>query len=164
MAALAVAGCGGQQGGTGVASVAAGSSAKPSTGSSPSATTDPQERGRKFAQCMREHGIAMEDPDPDGGGGLKTLDGTVDKKALQTATEACRDYAPSKIRNPSPQDVDVLRRLSQCMREHGVNLPDPNPDGTFPSGTAGAVKRDDPKFRQALEACNKSLPGKGAAG
>ncbi|MFG1707729.1 hypothetical protein ACFLIM_31445 [Nonomuraea sp. M3C6] len=162
LAAFALTGCGGQQSGTGVASVAAGSSAKPSASASPSTTADPQEQGRKFAQCMREHGVPMEDPDPNGGGGLTTIGQGVDKKKVQEAAEACRAYAPFKDRaDLKPEDVEKLRQFAQCMRENGVNMPDPNPDGSFANGTVGKLNRNDPKFQKALEACNKKFPRMG---
>ncbi|MEO3875055.1 hypothetical protein ABGB18_40230 [Nonomuraea sp. B12E4] len=162
IASFAAAGCGSAPGGTEVASVARTTAAAASA--SPTATVDQEEQGRKFAQCMREHGIPMEDPGPDGGGGLKSLGGKIDKKALQVATGACRDFAPSKIREPSSRNVDQIRVLAQCLREHGVNMPDPNPDGSFPSGTMGSIQRDGAKFQEALKACNKAKAPVGAGG
>ncbi|MFI7638272.1 hypothetical protein [Nonomuraea sp. NPDC049400] len=155
LAALAV-GCGGQQNGTGVASVAVGSSAKPSASTSPTGTTDPQEQARKFAQCMRDHGIPMEDPDPDGGGGLRSIGKNADKKKVTDAIEACQSYAPFKDRgNLDPEQVDQLRELAKCMRENGVDWPDPNPDGTFTSDTPLNLDRNDPTFKKAFEVCGK---------
>ncbi|MBF8185842.1 hypothetical protein ITP53_08820 [Nonomuraea sp. K274] len=157
MAAVAVAGCGSRQGDTGVASVAAAGTAKPAASASSTTTADPEEQGRKFAACMRENGVPMEDPGPKGGGGLTKIEG-VDKKKVAEALEVCRAEAPAKVADrANPQNVEQLRNLAQCMRENGVDMPDPNPDGTFANGTMGTIAREDPKTMKALQACNKSL-------
>ncbi|TDD38464.1 hypothetical protein E1286_36245 [Nonomuraea terrae] len=155
--AVLAAGCGGQSG-TGVASVAA-ASAEPAASAGATPTADRAEQGRKFAQCMREHGIPMEDPGADGGGGLSTIIKDVDKKKLKEATEACRAHAPFKDRGEiDPEQVDKLRELARCMRENGVDMPDPTADGRFPSGAMRGFTRDDPAFEKAFEVCGKAFP------
>lgn len=151
--------CGGPKDGTGVASVT-GASAGPTGTTSPTASADPLEQGRKFAACMREHGIPMDDPDPSGGGGLKMLTGkNVDKEKTRKAAEACRAYSPMKDRKDlRPEDVERLRRLAACLRENGVDLPDPNPDGSMPDGAVRNLKPDDPVFDKAIEVCGKNVP------
>ncbi|NUR91332.1 MAG: hypothetical protein HOY71_45290 [Nonomuraea sp.] len=158
----ALAACGASPDGTGVASVTRDSTA-PTTTASPTPSADPQEQGRKFAACMRDHGVPMEDPDPSGGGGLKLLTG-VDKEKVRKAAEACRAYAPFKDgKDLDPDDVERLRELAACMRENGVDMPDPNPDGTMPDGVARDLKPDDPAFRKAIEVCGKNVPLVGRA-
>jgi hypothetical protein len=163
LAAFAVTGCGSGQSGTGVASVSGGRSSPPSAGASPTATADPEEMRRKHAQCMREHGVPMKDPDAnEGDAGVIVED--VDKNTLMKAAEACRDHAPFRERPDfKPEDVDRLRQFAKCMRENGVDMPDPNPDGGFSSGeSGGAFKRDDARFEKAMKACSKNLPRMGA--
>jgi hypothetical protein len=156
--ALLAAGCGTSS--TGVASVTA-ASATPSASATP--TADLQEQGRKFAQCMREHGVPVEDPDPNGGGGLNIAAGT-DKEKTKKAIEACRAHAPFLDRKAAnPDDVERLREFAKCMRDNGVDLPDPNPDGTFGTGAIGKVDRDDPRFKKAFEVCGEKFPRTGAA-
>ncbi|MEU6719970.1 hypothetical protein ABZ897_51670 [Nonomuraea sp. NPDC046802] len=163
LAALA-AGCGSQEAGPGVASVAAGASRAPSAAASPTGTADPEEQGRKFAQCMREHGVPMEDPDPNGGGGLKVAGEGIDKTKVQDAIKDCRAYAPFKDRKElKPDEVEKMREFAKCMRDNGVDVPDPNPDGTFASGSARNFKRDDPQFDKAFKACGAKFPKMGAS-
>ncbi|WP_327584725.1 hypothetical protein OHA25_54745 [Nonomuraea sp. NBC_00507] len=162
LAALAV-GCAGQQGSTGVASVSRSASPPPaSSGATPTGTADPQEQGMKFAQCMREQGIPMEDPDPNGGGGLRQLGEDVDRDKVQKAIEACRDYAPSRDRTQlNPEQIEQMRQFAQCMRDNGVDMPDPNPDGTMGSGEGRNFNRDDPQFQKAFDACQDKFPRTG---
>jgi hypothetical protein len=41
---------------------------------------------------------------------------------------------------------------ARCMRQHGINMPDPTPDGSLPNRGSG-VNPDDPKFKAAERAC-----------
>ncbi|RVX37806.1 hypothetical protein EDD27_0082 [Nonomuraea polychroma] len=160
LAALA-AGCGNPPSGTGVAS-ASRSSSPPSASATATATADPQEQGRKFAQCMREHGVPMEDPDPNGGGGLNLTDENIDQNKVREAAEACRSSAPflEQHRQLDPEEVEQMRKFAQCMRENGVDMPDPNPDGTLGGGRN--FDRNDPQFKKAFEACQDTFPRMGA--
>jgi hypothetical protein len=42
--------------------------------------------------------------------------------------------------------------FARCMRQHGINIPDPKPDGRVDMRGSG-VDRDDPKFKAAERAC-----------
>jgi hypothetical protein len=56
----------------------------------------------KFAQCMRDHGIPMQDPDTSGGGVRMTTGGggAVDPNSdqFQQAQQACQQYMPQGMR------------------------------------------------------------------
>src|SRR4051812_42445915 len=62
------AGCGDHgKGGDAALPNAADASTSPSSSSSGDADMDPRDAMLKFAQCMREHGVDVPDPGPDGG-------------------------------------------------------------------------------------------------
>jgi hypothetical protein len=42
--------------------------------------------------------------------------------------------------------------FARCMRQHGIDLPDPKPDGSLPDRGRG-LNPDDPKFKAAERAC-----------
>src|SRR5262245_14397427 len=81
--------------------------ADPEASASPSAQTDPQEAFLAFAECMREHGIDMPDPEvSDEGGGKFSVgfnaggpggDGDPDMEKFQAANEACRPLLENAI-------------------------------------------------------------------
>jgi hypothetical protein len=52
---------------------------------------------------------------------------------------------------------------ARCMRQHGINMPDPKVDPT--EGMAGllpqGVNPDDPKFKAAQQACQQYTPNGG---
>lgn len=161
MAVLALAGCAREGGDDGIASAGNGTAAAtPSAGPSLSQ----QERGIKFAQCMREHGIEMDDPDPNGGpvrvriGGPGS--GPVDKGKAEAAMEACKQYSPFGEGGPGkadPQMAENMRKFAQCMRDNGVpNFPDPDGNGIRIDASVG----EDPDFEAAQKLCqDKFMPG-----
>jgi hypothetical protein len=160
MLALAgAAACGRSSANTGIASAGGTGSAS----AHPSATVDPQEQGRAFAQCMREHGVDMPDPDTAGGGGVRiTVSG--DPGGADAAMQACRDKLPNGGVAPSmnPQQQEQVRAFAQCMREHGVDMPDPDPNGgpaRIEASAGSAFGPDDPTFKAAQDACHDKLPG-----
>ena len=168
--ALAVlAGCGGAAAGEDVAS-ANGGGAGPSASASAGAT-DP-EQGRKFAQCMRENGVPdFPDPGPDGQFDPGQFSGLgADDGEIQTATQACREFAPNGGERPQldAAQQEQLRKWAQCMRDNGIDIPDPDPNGGGFLGLDGnlSVDRNSPAFQKAMEACQDQftfLPQGGGA-
>ena len=64
--------------------------------------------------------------------------------------------SPSSSKGMSAADKKALLQFSQCMRDHGVNMPDPQ----FSGGGAKVTMRDDKgadpeKQREAEKACQK---------
>lgn len=158
LVALAVTtGCGGPAAGEGVATADGGTStASPSTG----ATTPvaDEDKPLRFAQCMREHGVDMPDPDPGGKPGLLKIDRNDPKFAK--AFDACKQYAPigDGTRTLSPEQQQQVLAFTKCMREHGIDVPDPQPDGGIKFDKKSGVDLSSPKFKAASEACERYLP------
>ena len=82
-----------------------------------------------FAQCMREHGIPMEDPTADGGIRVRINDGGSGGKGmpenddeLQAAHEACADLLPGKMGKPGVN--------SQGGADGGTKVDVPDPAGS----------------------------------
>ena len=147
-----------------------------------SGSADPQDAALDYARCMRDHDVDMPDPDTSGGPGtLKftapagaKLDG--DGSKFEEADKACHDIlgkaGPANVDPKQAQEMqDQALAFSRCMREHGINMPDP----TFGSGGEMSMKIDDssgidpsdPKFEDAQKACGSAFGpggGKGGAG
>ncbi|MEQ4725538.1 hypothetical protein [Nonomuraea sp. B19D2] len=146
---LLLTGCGSDDGGADVASVSGGTGNKAAASAQPSA--DSQEMALKFAQCMRENGVDM--PDPDSSGKM-TMTFDAPQEKVQAAQEACRQYAPSgrqQVRN-DPKMAENLRKLAQCMRDNGVEAY-PDPEGGMMRITQEAG--EDPDFKAAEEKCKQ---------
>jgi len=172
LAALAVAGCGGDASGD--------------TGSEATTTPSFEDAMVNYSACMREHGVDMPDPTFDGGGGGGgkmsvaipvggiAAGGGPDDTTFKEAAEACQpimDEATQNMPKPSAEEEAKMRdnalKFAQCMREHGVDMPDPTFDTTGKSavmiqgGTDAGPPADMEKFNEAASACESEGLGGG---
>ena len=89
----------------------------------------------EFAQCMREEGVNFPDPtfDIDGNPQFDNLE-IENEEEFESAFENCEDI----LRNALPEQfdldpeveaalVDASLEFSQCMRDQGIDFPDPKP-------------------------------------
>jgi hypothetical protein len=115
-----------------------------------SASPDPRQAMLRFAQCMRQHGIDV--PDPNGNGAIQfggpagsagnsggpSQSGATppdpNDPTFKAAETACQKYMPDGGPDKmNSQDVKANLakglKFSQCMRQHGLpNFPDPQPN------------------------------------
>jgi hypothetical protein len=165
--ALAVAGCGSGGSSDDEIASATGGGASPTASASPGGT-DP-DQSRKFAQCMRDNGIP-DFPDPDANGQIPrdSFDReSMDTGAWQKAFQACRSVAPNGGERPEldAAQQEQLRVWAQCMRDNGVDIPDPDANGGgFMSGGDSQIDPNDPKFRAAMEECQDKFTFRGPGG
>ncbi len=130
---------------------------------------------------MREHGIDVPDPQVDEDGRLDDparrrgmrLDRNGDD--FREAREACGtpfgDAGPrSSPRRSGEQMQETMLEFAACMREHGVDMPDPDFSGgggglPAPVVLVAASIRGSETFQKAQEACQEiledALPGGG---
>lgn len=134
-----------------------------------------QEAFRKFAQCMRDHGIDMPDPQFEGGGGGGgglNISGEVaagsegkDPKNFEEADKACQKHLKGVIDSRKgqvdpEQEAEMQQKaldFAKCMREHGIDMPDPQfGEGgrmTQQIGPEDGIDPNDPKFQDAQTEC-----------
>ncbi|MFD2797058.1 hypothetical protein ACFS27_26105 [Promicromonospora vindobonensis] len=113
-----------------------------------------------YTSCMREQGVDMPDPGPDGGIEPSTDDG------FMAADKACSEKlgsppAPSDGDEPVQSDEErqaAMLKLAACFRDNGVDLPDPKP------GELVNIPDDIPE--EVFEKCvsNDGINGAGASG
>ncbi|NUW32953.1 hypothetical protein HTZ77_16140 [Nonomuraea sp. SMC257] len=143
----------------GVAS-ASGATASPGA-SAATASLDPRSAQLKFAQCMREHGIQMDDPEPGGGIRIKSQKG--DEARMQEAQKACGHFMEAAVGEAKgkvdPQQRDKMLKFAQCMREHGIDMKDPSSDGRIEINVKPGTPEE--KVKAAHEACKEFEPGGG---
>lgn len=168
LAAGLLAGCGGGgDDGPDIASVAESESGSESgsgsgsggSGGETAAASDKSEveQAQEFVDCLRGEGLEVEDPDPVTGElnlqALATAD--ADRDTLMKAFQACQDKAPQSLQDQATQapDTEQQKEFAQCMRDNGVDMDDPGPDGFTPE----SVPTGDPDFDTALEACRGQL-------
>lgn len=162
----------------------------------PSAPLDPQDALQAYAKCMRDHGVDIQvasagagvttgggvvvsgnagpagSGKPAGGGQAPQANGQrTTPEQVQQAQQACQSLMPKPAAldpnaTPDPKLVEQLLAFSKCMRDHGVDYPDPQ----FQSGGGVTMQLGGPgssvdpsstKFQDAQKACSASLPGGG---
>jgi hypothetical protein len=162
--ALVVAACGGNGDSNGVASLTD-TTGQTTTGAgangSGTASKEDREKAQlEYAKCMREHGVDMPDP-VNGELRLKAQRG--DEKKVQEAQKACQGIlegvAPELNEEQKAKLREAALEFAKCMREHGVDMPDPKVDESggltqlMPEGSSP----DDPKVQKAQKACQPIL-------
>lgn len=185
--ALLAAACGGEESIGGIASLQDGEAQAGSV--TAAAEIDPEQAILDYAACMREHGVDMPDPqiDPVGGGfafGI-TVEGPAEgggpddsaMQQMQQADEACRHFMEgivSQFERPDMSEMqDTMLAFARCMREHGIEMPDPefSADGGVTvfgapgeGGQSFEMDPGDPAFQAAQEACREVFGGAGGMG
>jgi hypothetical protein len=174
--ALALGACGGTPDGDRVASVAgAGATSTTNPAGKAAADKDPQQAALDFARCMREHGIDMPDPEVDDRGRIKVRIGAggsgdrPDPKKLEAAQQACGSLmgGGDGDRQLDPAERDAMVDFARCMREHGIDMPDPTGDGLVLRRDGDGDGGPDPEseeFQEAERACDHHLGNLGRSG
>ncbi|MEY9931477.1 hypothetical protein ABH926_006126 [Catenulispora sp. GP43] len=147
--AVLLAGCGGSSSPNKVASL---SSPKPTVSTAPAPgggnanQGDDADQMLAYAKCMRDNGYDM--PDPGGSGDMPGV--RPDDPKFAGANEKCKSKLPNggQPTAQDPAELDQMRTWAKCMRDHGVDTPDPQPgEGlALPDGT-------DPKVQAGEKAC-----------
>jgi hypothetical protein len=151
-----------------------------------SSTASKEQALLNFAKCMRSNGVNIPDPTLDANGNVRfsrpqTAAGATpapdQRQKFETARTACQKYLKGITLGFSQADrtklQDTLVKYAQCMRAHGVNMPDPNlsnfrPGATPPSpgsgGPFGNIDRNSPAFQKANQACRSIFASAGLPG
>jgi hypothetical protein len=140
---------------------------------------DPQEAALEWASCMREHGIDVPDPQIDEDGRLEVRPGSgmrLDRNGddFREAREECGspfgDAGPPQLSEAEREEMqETMLEFAKCMREHGVDMPDPDfsgGGGVFRAGGPGSgIDPGSEAFQKAQEACQDiledAMPGGG---
>ncbi len=154
-ASLAVAGCG-----------SGGDPSASGTGTKKGPDAATKKALLQFAQCMRDHGIDM--PDPNFSGGRVTMQSSaknMSPEKQKAAQQACQKYQ-AKIKPPAASAAEKAEfkkkalANAQCMRDHGIsNFPDPQFDANggaqISIGKGSGIDPNSAKFQAAQKACEK---------
>lgn len=121
-----------------------------------------REAGLEFARCMRENGVDMPDPSADGRMQLRAGPGD-DPGALERAQEECRkhleDVAPPEVDEEQQTEFrERALKFARCMREQGIDMPDPQFEGGGRVLMRAGGNPEDPAFQAAQEKCQRYQP------
>jgi hypothetical protein len=106
---------------------------------------------------MRENGVDMADPNGSGMVRIQAKKGEGDKteKAMKECQHFMKDVVGDKGAAPDPKRLDEMVKYAQCMREQGMDMPDPQPGGQF---KVKVPKGGEQKMKTAQEACKEFAP------
>ena len=118
---------------------------------------DEEAQALAFAECMRDNGVDMPDPEP----GQEGLSGAFhgaeaehDREIIEQALAACEDLLPERAHGPEHGlDEETTLELAECLREEGLEVPD-NP---FEGGALHG--EDEDEVRAAMEVCRDKVAG-----
>jgi hypothetical protein len=113
-----------------------------------------------YARCMTEHGVRVDAAQGVGPQAIQRQhDGQLDQMKFQAADAACNSVLRDAFGEPGQggnPKADALLSFARCMREHGVQVPDPRP-GSGGQGQLSMPKG--PKVEEAQRDCQHLLPG-----
>ena len=120
----------------------------------------------EYARCMREHGVEMPDPGSSEGQVMIGGDpGSDEAKEFSAADKACAEYRekmkPPALSEEQQQEFrDAALAHARCMREQGIDFPDPTfseDGGALVKVGEGDLDPTDPDFKEAEQACADEL-------
>ncbi|MFH0751604.1 MAG: hypothetical protein V2B17_07185, partial [Chloroflexota bacterium] len=175
--ALVAAACGGATDTSGVVTLSSADPAAPSAVPS-SGPVDFQQAMLDYTQCLRDNGIDAADPQfgadgrpafGGGGGSGGGQFGDIDRNSpeFQAAQDACSGLMVGVQRNRDPvaqaERQAQLLVFAQCLRDEGVDFPDPQL-GTgggpgFGGGRFGDLDLQSPEVQAAMEVCQAETGG-----
>lgn len=153
---------------------ACGGSGSTSASAASSNSEDRDTARLKLTQCLRENGVDVPDNPGQGNGGQgnggrRSLS-DADREKMQTAMQGpCKEFRQAAGGNISAEDrqafQDAFQKFAQCMRQNGVDVPDPTQGGGPRGGGARqSLNSDDPDVQAAREKCQDDLPQRGLRG
>ena len=137
---------------------------------------DAEEAILAFARCMRDNGVSdFPDPELDANGNLRFFGGGppddlgVDEDTLEAAFEECSPLIERIIQNFRDIDVseleDTFLEFAGCMRDQGIDMPDPDfsqgfgPGAGGRAGIFGDLDPQSPEFQAAAQECQGIFEG-----
>jgi hypothetical protein len=112
-----------------------------------------------FAECMRAHGVAVEDPKP----GKSLVIGDTDDPATKKALSACNGKLGDAGQELSAEEGEEFKEgwlaFAACMRKEGIDMGDPTflGPGKVHLDIKG-INTGSPAFEAAAEACKGLTP------
>lgn len=121
-----------------------------------------------FYQCLRDNGLDVADPQPGdtiGISGVDTEDPEV-QAVIADCSETHLGNTDGRVTvgegafGDNMASPESLLAFVDCIREHGIDMPDPTADGRLPLPEGfDTANRGGPEFQQAAQTCAQHLDG-----
>jgi hypothetical protein len=159
--ALVLSACGGSDGSEGVASLTETTNGAQGSGDGgTSGQRDIEQARLAYTRCMREHGVDLPDPV---NGRFQFRSEPGEERKFDEAQEACGHILDAMKTGALTEEQQAEQReaaleFARCMREHGVDVPDPQfQDGGGTTQLIPEGAKDDPDLEEAKRACVRIL-------
>jgi len=138
------------------------------TSSDDSSIQTDEEKVLEFTQCIRDQGIEIQDATVDSDGNLqppRPVEGaSTNFQELRPAFEKCRESLDGmtfgRERVDVNEQIDDLLEVTECLRDAGFDLDDPNQENL--REWRGQFDFEDPDLQKAFEECGRL--GRGQSG
>lgn len=121
-------------------------------GSGGSGAKTEADKALEHRECLREHGVDIPEPKPGEAGTTVELGAKGGK--VEKAFKACRSKAAGGGAEELTQaEKDKMIAYARCMRENGIDMPDPKFEGAGMAGVPALEAKDMKKFEKANTAC-----------
>ncbi|RPK60860.1 hypothetical protein EES43_16545 [Streptomyces sp. ADI96-02] len=139
--------CSGDSGGTGTKGA----------GSASDTEKTAEDQALEHRKCLREQGLNVPEPKP-GSKEMSTIDGGGKTKAeMEKAFKTCQDKSPNGgPKELSQAEKDKMLAFARCMREKGIDMPDPKFEGGAMAAAPALKPGDMKKFEKANAACESA--------
>jgi hypothetical protein len=122
---------------------------------------DPADALVKFNACLRANGVKVSDSGP------SVARGDTEDPNLASAAAKCKHHlAGTSVEvatggdggQVSEEQLTAMLAYARCMRDHSINMPDPNPKSgaVAPKGSSGLDENSE-EFQNAHTACRSHL-------
>lgn len=122
-----------------------------------------------YAECMREHGYDWPDPVWDGGGWDTHIEEEIDYDSPEYQQNAAEceevrlEVGPAGMPDGG-EDIDAFLQerldFAACMRDEGIEFPDPQVDEQGIGELAGPIDGDQEAFDAATATCEAEIQGR----
>jgi hypothetical protein len=126
-----------------------------------------------FYQCLRDNGMDVQDPPGDGRGVAIGPDSGIDPDNpdhMATVQDCAEQHdlggpgaggAATRGDADSLADPEALLEFVQCMRDNGIDMPDPTADGGLRPPEGFSMNSPNPEWDAAFDVCQEHLAGGG---
>jgi hypothetical protein len=142
-------------------------------------SSDVEQELLDYVECLRGEGLDIEDPQVDANGNLvlgpqaagRQSGGSSDDQPTQAERDAFGDdlEAAQQVCGELPEGIvtssgrpddaatqDAMLEFAQCLRDHGLDVEDPDPNSNDPTAAFGDVMdSNDPQVQAATEDCQE---------
>ncbi|MFK0202429.1 hypothetical protein [Streptomyces lavendulae] len=112
-----------------------------------------EDDGYKYRQCLRDNGVKVEEPKEGMAAGIEVKD----EKVFKRAEEACKGL-PGAVKEMSQEEqqqaLDKAVDFAKCMRENGVDMPDPSMNDGKLTAQRGDTNASKETIEKAQKACS----------